>query len=248
MLTSLKKIARFRLEATDGLIGRVDDILFCDREWTIRYLVADTGNWLPGKLVLIAPHSFGRPEADSHAFPIRLSKKQIENSPSINADQPVYLQHQQELHRYYGWPEYWPVSGFAGPTEVPEPEAEIEPPDERPDRTIHGDPHLRSFHEVTGYRIHAADGEIGHLEDALVDEAQWIVRYLVVDTRNWLPGRKVILLPAFIKNIDWDRHFLETDLTSGRIKDGPEYDPGAPLDREFEVRLHDFYGHPRYWG
>jgi len=65
------------------------------------------------------------------------------------------------------------------------------------------DPHLRSTRQVTGYHIHATDGELGHVEDFIVDDENWAVRFLVVDTRNWLPGKKVLLSPQWIERVEW---------------------------------------------
>jgi hypothetical protein len=111
-----------------------------------------------------------------------------------------------------------------------------------------GDPHLRSAKEVTGYRIHANDGEIGHVEDFIVDDQTWTLRYMIIDTSNWLPGsRKVLVSPTWIDSVDWLENKVDMDLTVDQIKQGPEYDPSEPINRTHEVRLYDFYGRPKYW-
>jgi len=111
-----------------------------------------------------------------------------------------------------------------------------------------GDPHLRSAGEVTGYRLQARDGEIGHVKDFIVDDRAWNIRYMVVDTRNWLPGsRKVLISPDWITSIDWLERKVAVDLNVKEIKESPEYDPSAPVNREYEARLYNFYGQPKYW-
>ena len=86
--------------------------------------------------------------------------------------------------------------------------------------TLRGaDPHLRSVVEVTGYRVHALDGEIGHIENLMIDDADWSVHYLIVDTRNWWFGKHVLISPIAVKSVDWfDRH-LELDVSGS--KSGP---------------------------
>jgi hypothetical protein len=110
-----------------------------------------------------------------------------------------------------------------------------------------GDSHLRSVQEVAGYHIQATDGEIGHVEDFILDDETWMLRYVVVDTRNWLPGRKVIVPPSWVESVDWANRKVSVDFTREEVRTSPEYDPAAPVNREYEVRLYDFYGRPKYW-
>jgi hypothetical protein len=120
--------------------------------------------------------------------------------------------------------------------------AENEQSDSTPDDCL-----LRSANELVGYHIKAVDGEIGHVEEFILDDESWTVRYLVVDTRNWLPGKKVLVPPAWIESADCLQETVTFDLTKGQIERSPEYDPSAPVNREYENLLYDFYGRPRYW-
>jgi hypothetical protein len=110
------------------------------------------------------------------------------------------------------------------------------------------DPHLRSTREVIGYHIQARDGEIGHVEDLIVEDEIWFIRYLVIDTRNWLPGRKVLVAPAWAEQVNWVERRVYLDLSRETVKNSPEFDPSMPVNREYEVRLYDYYGRPKYWG
>ncbi len=233
MLRSLKEVLGYTIMATNDTLGSVSDFYFDDKLWTIRYLVIDTGTWLPGRQVLVSPHALSQPDWETRLFPVLLTREQIENSPSIEMDKPVSRQDEIALQEYYEWPTYWPTE------EAPAAKAV----------TIQkeGDPHLRSTAEVVGYNIQARDGEIGHLEDFIVEDDNWIVQYMVVDTRNWLPGKKVIVAPDWTTAIDAEGSNVYVDLTKETIENSPPYDPSVPVNREYEERLYDYYGRPRYW-
>lgn len=109
------------------------------------------------------------------------------------------------------------------------------------------DPHLRSTREVIGYHIQANDGGIGHVDDFIAGGEDWVIRYMIVDTRNWLPGRKVLVAPTWVKRVDWAKRDVYVDLSRETIENSPEFDPSAPVNREYELRLYDYYGRPRYW-
>jgi len=111
-----------------------------------------------------------------------------------------------------------------------------------------GDSHLRSTNEVAGYRIQAKDDKIGHVEDFIMDDNLWILRYVVIDTRNWLPGgRKVLVSPGWVDHISWADRIVFINLNAKAIENSPEYKPTLPVNREYEERLYDFYGRPYYW-
>jgi len=253
MLRSLAEILGYRLDATDGVMGKVKDFYFDDRDWVVRYLVADTGNWLPGRKVLISPASVGEPHRDLRFLPVSLGKKQIELSPSVDDEIPVTRQHEVELASYYGWPTYWPP--LMGVSSVGVGAAHIEHRDqERPQRVTEesqrGDPHLRSIGEVKGYHIHASDGEIGRVSDAIAQTDSWGIRYLVVDTSKWLPAilsKRVLVSPAWASSVDWAGRSVHVKLTHEEIEKSPAYDPADAINREYEVRLYDYYGRPSYW-
>lgn len=237
MLRLLNKIKGFTLDAQDGEIGRVEDFYFDDHRWVVRYMVARTGNWLTGRRVLIAPVSLGEPDWDRQALPVRLSREQIRQSPPIETDEPVNRQKESILAQYYGWPMYW----MPGYTE-PYPRVPAGPPDHEPEQQAQrGDPNLRSCHEVSGYRIHAEDGEIGHVEDYVVMTADWGIRYLLVDTRNWLPGKKVLVSPLWISGVSWPREEVFVRMRRQTIREAPEFDIHKSLTRQFEKDLQEYY-------
>jgi hypothetical protein len=251
MIHPVRGVRGAPIRATDGRIGSVRTFLFDDSTWTIRYLVVDTGRWLLGKQVLISPQSLGRVDWRAGApreFPVTLSRDHVANAPDIDTDRPVSRQHEAEFNAYYGLAPYWTGPFLWGPYPYPGGLA-VPPPsvlEEIGARQIEiqrqGDSHLRSIEEVTGYAVGASDGEIGHVEDFLVDDATWTVRALVVDTRNWWPGRKVVVPPAAVERVDWGERTVFLTVDREHVRSAPEYDPGHPIDAALDARLEAHYG------
>jgi hypothetical protein len=246
MLRNVNGILNYVLLAEDGEIGRCKDFLFDDEKWTIRYMVADTRKWLPGRKVLISPISLGEPDWSSHRFKVELTRRQIKDSPLLDEDGPVSRQYENLFSRYYGASPYWGGTNIWGSSPSPfllrVQQDRLATDFEGPEKN-----HLRSVKEVIGYHIQATDGDIGHVEDFVVDDEVWALRYVVVDTRNWLPGRKVLVSPQWIAAVNWAEEKLKVDLTTDSIKNSPEYDILAPIDRDYEHALYDYYGRPFYW-
>jgi len=247
MLRSVKEIYDYVLKAQDGEIGRCKDFLFDDEYWTIRFMVADTGKWLPGFKVVISPIALEKPDWTARSLPIRLTKEQIENAPGIDEAKPVSRQYESKYYRYYGWPYYWAGTYAWGAEATPEALYNVHVQGEAQKEDVANDDHLRSTDEVTGYHIKTLADKIGHVEDFIVDDETWTIRYIVVDTKNWLPGKKVLVSPDWIKNIEWAEAEVEVELTKEQLENSPEYDPTEPINREYEARLYDYYGKPIYW-
>jgi hypothetical protein len=252
MLRTASNLKGVTIEAMDGDIGSVQDLYFDDRAWTVRYLVVDTGTWLPGRQVLVSPFAFRVVPAASR-LRTSLTKEQVRESPSIDTDRPVDRQHEIAFAQYYGYPYYWvgpyrwgDLAYPALPLPVAEPRAQVE--QEMLARERGGaDPNLRSARDVIGYYIHATDGDLGHVEDFLVDDATWAIRYCIVDTRNWLPGRKVLISPEWIQRVSWEESKVHLDLSKRHIEAAPEFDPSVPLGREHEEQLYTHLGRAKYW-
>jgi ADP-ribose pyrophosphatase YjhB (NUDIX family) len=246
MLRNVSAILNFSLLAEDGEIGRCKDFLFDDEKWTIRYMVADTRKWLPGRKVLISPISLGAVDWSTRLFQVELTRRQVGDSPMLEEDAPVSRQYEIIYGNYFGTPSYWGGANIWGshpnPSLLRGEHDKLATDFEGPE-----DNHLRSVKEVTGYHIQATDDEIGHVEDLVVDDEVWALRYVVVDTRNWLPGRKVLVSPQWATAVDWAEEKLFVDLTTDTIKNSPEYEPLAPISRDYERALHDYYGQSFYW-
>jgi hypothetical protein len=244
MLRQATEFKSFKLRARDGDIGKAREFYFDDRYWTVRYLVADTGGWLSGRRVLISPYALNPANEAERVLPVGLTKKQIEESPSLDSDQPVSRQYEIQYYDYYGWPYYGYGSYTWGgsPYIMRDPEAW-----KRIDRREEAwDPNLRSTSGVTGHHIQALDGEIGHVEDFIIDDETWSIRYLVVDTKNWWAGRHVLISPQWIERVSWSESKVFVNLSCEIIKRSREYTPES-LNRDYEAELYRHYGRLVYW-
>jgi hypothetical protein len=226
MLQSIKQLYGDKLGASDGEIGHVKDFYFDDQSWTVRYLVADTGSWLPGRQVLISPHAF--PEGfRGKILCVNLTRKQIEDSPAIESHKPLSRQYEEEYHRYYGWPYYWEGGGVWGmsgfpilelpPNPLPgEPATAIGPQPER------ADAHLRNTQAVNGYHLQATDGIIGHVCDFMMDDKSWAISQLVIKTGHRFSGKEVLIPTSQIARISFDESTVFVNLTREAVEQSPE--------------------------
>jgi len=222
--------------ARDGRIGAVDDLYFDDEKWVVRYLVVDTGNWLPGRRVLISPASLEPPEDRRDPLQADLTREQVERAPGTSEHPPISRTLEEAHAKYYGYTYYWagpylwgaspvphaalpPVAGASAPQR-----AEATASRARHAADLHAaeqrahESHLRSASEVAGYRIRASDGELGRVEDFVIDDADWSVAEMVVDTSVWLPGGKVLVPPAAISGIDWERGEVRVRLSRDGLR------------------------------
>jgi uncharacterized protein YrrD len=245
MFYNLKTLHNYKLKSQDGEIGKAKDFYFDDLHWAIRYLVAETGTWLNDKQVLISPYALKTVTLEEKIISVDLTKAQIEDSPSLDSDKPVSQQFEGAYFEYYGWPIYWSGTYMWGGY----PYLNRNPNEWKDDKEHKEtwDPHLRSTHNVSGYGIHATDGEIGHIEDFIIDDETWAIRYLIIDTRNWWSGKKVLLSPKWINRVSWRESKAFIDLPRETIKLSPEYTDGSLLSRDYENELHRHYKRQGYW-
>ena len=256
MLWNASAINGYAIEASDGRLGTASDFLFDDASWTVRWLVVDTGKWLSGRKVLLPISALGHLDQKKEEFSVRLTMQQIKDSPDIDADRPVSRQMETHVYDYYGWRPYWSTGlymagygyldgfGYPGGLMSVSPSAESRRREERI-AIAHrddGDPHLRSIAAVTGYHIHAVDGEIGHVEDFFVEDADWSIHYLLVDTKNWWPGKQVLISPGSAQTIDWAHKLVNLNVDRQKVKDSPAYDASTIVDRAYGRHFHTYYG------
>jgi sporulation protein YlmC with PRC-barrel domain len=245
MLNKAQTLKGYKLHSLDGEIGKIKEFYFDDHYWTIRYLVADTGNWLTGTQVLISPYALAAVNKEERYIAIDLTKKQIEDSPSLNTDKPVSKQFEESYYAYYQWPQYW-----VGPYDWEQFTAIERDPEKRIACNQGGkvwDSRLRSMHDVSGYHIQATDGDIGHVEDFIIDDETWAIRYLIVATQNWWPGKKVLVSPQWIERVSWSESTVFVNLTRDAIRQSPEYTEESLLTRDYETGLHRHYDRQAYW-
>jgi uncharacterized protein YrrD len=242
MKRSMKSFIDYAIGATDGEIGKVKEVYFDDHTWTIRYLIVETGSWLNGRKVLISPVALLTTDWKNKTFPVNLTKEQIKNSPDIDTELPVSRQEEIKLYEHYSWGSYWGGGNFGLGVPVSMYDVIIDEDKKNTGKEIEGDPHLRSSHKVTGYSIKATDGRIGEIEDFIIDDGAWKINFLVVDTGHWFPGKKVLISPEWIKEIDWLTSSVIINASVERVKNSPEYDASQPVNEAYEENLHDYYG------
>jgi hypothetical protein len=257
MLFAVSGLEGCPIAASDGHIGAVKDFLFDDRSWKIRWMVVDTGDWLPGRKVLILPSAIAplqippKPRlpmmspGESLEVSVNLTRQQIEASPEAREDDPLSRDMEALLYDYYGFDPDWAETNLGENTLVPEAASrEAEGIETGPA----GDAHSRSLASVKGYHVHASDGELGHVENLLADDVSWDIRYLVIATRSWWPGKIVRLAPYAVTGVNWVDRQVNLNVTRDQVKSAPAWDPLAMTDEVSEQQLHRHFGWPGYRG
>jgi hypothetical protein len=247
MLRSAHDMRGYSIGATDGPIGSINDFLFDDVTWRVRWLVVDTGHILPGHKVLLPPSILGHVNHIGRQFCVRLTGQEVKDSPGIDTDAPVSRRMEADTYDYYGWSPYWNTGfyfggfGYAGDLAgMPSTFANTALAHEH-DEVAKGDAHLRSAREIASYQIEAHDGHIGHVADLLVEDGDWGIRWLVVDTRDWWEGRKVVISPRSVASIDWVQRAVTLDIDRDVVKHSPAYDGERTIDRLYEAQFRDYY-------
>jgi len=231
MLWEASVVGGYRLAGRDGEIGTVRDFYFDDQSWVIRYLIADTGNWLTGIHISIARAALIEVNGGERHISVDMTREQIERSPVLSSQAPVSEQLEAVSYGIYGSPEIGPNKPDRGPGV----------------RGMSRDPHLRSTHHVRGYHVRAADGDVGVVSDFIIEDATWAIRYLVIDTQNWLGGRRVLISPQWIERVSWSTSSVLVSLLRDAIEQSPEDLGGSLRTREYETRRHEHYDRQGYW-
>ncbi|HKJ05017.1 MAG TPA: PRC-barrel domain-containing protein [Geopsychrobacteraceae bacterium] len=229
MLRSVKKLNTFQLSAVDGNIGRCEDLLFDDRPWIVRYVVADTGTWLAGRKVLILPAFLGKVDGAAGLVSVELLKNKLEKAPGLDRDAPVSRQYEIAYHTFFGIPYY--RDDPAGGEKINEPATVIAgQPAAVNISSRSAEAHLRSADEVIGHSIRATDGELGQVEDFILDDETWYIQYLVVATGSLVSSKKFLVTPALLGIVDWEQGTVNVHMTGEQLRKCPEYDSPVSLN------------------
>lgn len=258
MLRKLDSLLGFEVQGKDEELGKVSDFYFDQDKFILRYLVIDTGNWLKHELTLVSTDAFGEIDFKNEKIIVDLSAEELENGPSIDKNKPISKIMEEKVVRHFEWPLYWASSNISGSPSIPAGTLKREKlfaydnltEEEKQLEEEKVESNLRSFREIKGYHIHAVDKEFGHLDDLFVDEEDWVIRYLLIDTRNILPGKHVLIAPEWISHISWNKEDIFVNKTKKEIKEAPEYREERSdylVDRDYEKKLHDHYGEDIYW-
>ena len=251
MLRNVKDLRGYGIRASDSVIGKVDDFYFDDETWAIRYLVVDTGTWLSEQE---SAHLAHRPRSrglDGQAAACRpdesTGERSLTSTPktgfTATRSRCTSVRRLSLLlgrRRAVG---HGHVPGSL--TTEDRIEEQLKAHGTGPTSTPN-DCHLRSSNAVIGHHIGATDGEIGHLEDLLIDDHTWAIRYLIVNTSNWWSGHRVLVSPDCIRDVSWSEAKVSVGLTRQAVSDSPLYestaqlestrDPGAPSGPAPEMR------------
>ena len=245
MLYRVKSIDNFTICSKDGTIGKIKELLFDDQKWDVRYMVADTGNWLPGRKVLISPEFMLELSQEKQCVNVDLIKKQIKDSPPLTSDVPVDRQRDKDYWGFFSLPES-PLTKL--PADQPDQEAlnrrELH---ERFEEEHSWDRHLRSTLAATGLTVEAPDGEVGQIEDFIIDDQTWSVRYFIVKTSDWWPGHQVLVAPPWISKMNWGSSKIFVGIDREPFKSLEEFKSIEMLTREYEIRLHASCNRIGYW-
>jgi hypothetical protein len=263
MLFAVSGLIGCAVQGNDGEVGVVKDFLFDDETWKVRWMAVEAGSWLPGQRVTyihpsaIAPLTLPpKPmipmmsQGEALSLTVNLTRGQIEAGPHTHVDNPVTRDMEAILYDYYGWDPYWGASYFGGAV-LPNAESKIvaDAAQRAADAKVpplDGAEHLHSVAEFKGYYVHALDGDIGHVENLFADDANWDIRYLVIATRNWWPGKIVQLSPYAVKDVDWFGERLNMKVSRDQVKSAPIWDPLTMVDEVSEDALHRHFGWPGY--
>lgn len=233
MLRSVRELLGYGVSATDGRIGVVKDLLFNQNGWCVCHAMVDLTDLIPGKRVILPPESFGKPGLKDFSFPVNLSSDELKNCPTLEIDESAYKEHAEELYRHFGWEPCWKCPSVE--------------PERKQDKEYEEDNQMRSSKEIMSYGVESTDGSVGHVIDIILDDSEWVIRYIVVSTRNWLPGGKVLIAPSWITRIEWSELKIYISHNRQEVKDSPVFDPSEPVNREYEEVLYDYYGRQKYW-
>ncbi len=227
MLRRIRDQEGWTVAARDGDdVGTVRDFYFDDQRWTVRYLVLETGDWFTGQYILTSPMAIDAMDWQNARVRLNLTRDRVENAPPVRFDHPITRGYESAYSAYYGYPIYWAGPALWGPAAspymIPSPAAPASLTDEQR-RPEDDEQHVRSVKEVSGYHIAATDGEIGHVEDFLFDDETWSIRYLVVDTSNWIGGRTILLPPDWVSRVDWPQRRVYVDVSREAVRRSPDY-------------------------
>jgi hypothetical protein len=239
------KLVRCMLHAVDGEIGMVEALYFDDMNWVVRYLLVDSGDWLAGRRVLISPVAVGEVREDEKLIFIELTRRQVENSPPLDATQTVSRDYETAYYRHYDWPVYWEDDRCRVPRSTAAPQTQPSAGEAVNSRYQESRLHRTSW--LDGCLIVAHDGIIGRIRGAIVDTRYWVIRYLAIETQHECPGRYALVSPGWIERVSWGDHLMNIGLASTAIESAPDYDPCADISRDYEARLFRHYGRRAYW-
>ncbi len=237
MLRSVREVFRFRIRATDGKLGKADDFYFSEDDWSIKYVVVNTGRWFPSDRVLLGPERFERPDPLRRTISVELTKVEVTARAGSDSEEPLSSRQQKLMQERYGGSLYSQGGGPIGVVHGVEwgqalalAEAERPALPSAVPQTAH---EPRSTREVIGYKIEAVDGPLGRLEDFLLEDDDWTLRYLVINRRDVrVPNPRVLAPPSWVQYMSWSESRIHMRVQREKIKRSQRYDPLSHSSRQ----------------
>ena len=224
MLHSARALSRYEAYATDGKLGRATDAYIDETTYEIRYLVVETSRWLPGKKLLVSNRWLGIPDKDAQRFPINMTRSAAEERTASTDDLPVSWKMEELLKVRFGGLDSRggsPSSAVVGSVTR---QAATQAKFETGAVQAADNPNLRSLREIMGYQIEAVDGPLGVAHDFLIDDEGWVVRWMVVDTKSWKPGREVLVPPEWVETVSWSEKRIHVRVSRQKVKTSQRVD------------------------
>jgi hypothetical protein len=201
--SSAEAFSGARVLATDGLIGRVADLLFDEEKWAVRYLVVSTGDWLPRRQVLVSPHSVRFVDTGSRLVVAGLTRDRVAGSPPIDTRSQITRQQEWEYCTYFGYSAYWPCGTYP-----PLRAAERAGPDVK----------LHSCRAFQGFLARGATEQLGRVDDLLFDQGTWLIRRIVIAAGRWLDGKRFDVGPERLHSVSWHERCLSLGVRRADIR------------------------------
>lgn len=195
MIHDLEDLNDASVHAVDGAIGRVCNILFDDRSWTVRYLVVDVRTWMVRHDVVIPVEAIKRLAWDVKSIDVQLTRAELRASPGLDSLRPVSRQQEIAVRKYYGWPKYWREDEFPSPARGKK---------DFPPGTG-DDPHLRSTEDINGYTVWELNEDLGRIESFVMEDSSWHIGYVAVKTGTWLHHRSMLIPTRWVESISWSQ-------------------------------------------
>jgi hypothetical protein len=236
MLISTRSVLRCFVENEEGIVGKLEDLLFDDESWAVRYVVIEIGGWIYQHQVLLPPALIDVVDWPNRSIRTRLSYHELEEAPNVSEHRPISRNASSHVQYPVG-PSACTFSTLTIPIVVP---VHDEP----------GEAHLQSTQDVIGYVVESSDGEIGHLAEMILNaptghKGSWTFDNLVVDRGFWFPNRKIVLAPQQVGKIHCDARAIRLAMTLEEVQASPAFQPHAAKNHRIERVFYDYYGNRR---
>ena len=228
MLYKSRMLRGWKLDGRDGHLGSIKEFYFDDLYWTIRYVAVETGAWLLGRQIVLSPYALEVVDEETKAVSVDVTKARIAASPLLENRCPISKRFEEAYSAYYGYPKYWSGSFAWGPR--PNLERNKEKWNESPEDPQGWDPQLRGTDDVQGLTVQASDGELGQVDDFVIDDDAWDIRHLIIKTHTWWPGKRALISPRSIDRINWPESVVFVNLTRDEIKSSTAYSSNGLLE------------------